>query len=704
METNAQDFYTADTVIRKYFAATTSDPGTGWYLPEFDDSGWPSDSGAVGYGYGSSGYNVISSTTKSLYQRITFQIEDSTAISELNLTVDYDDGYIAYLNGHEVARVNVDTTKFPPYNAIAIRSHKSEFALGQTNPVLGVYLDKSVLSSCLLNGDNVLAVHTLNDTLNGGSLINIPYLFKVYSGYYNYYSMISRYKRLVNIDSSDIPLVVINTDEYYIPYSSDEYVKIHMGIIDNGVGKYNKPIDSFNVYNGLAGIKLRGQSSRDFPKQTYRLELNDENGNDTSVALLGMPKESDWILFGPFADKSQIRNKVVYDLGSKLGSYNPRVRFCELIINGQAVGLYMLTENIKRDKNRVNIAKLGETDISGVDVTGGYIFKYDKSDNHSIFLKYNRQVDYPDVLQPEQTAYCESFFHLYDSVLNYNNFRDPEIGYRKYVSDSSIVDYVIMNEITKNADSYLYSSYFYKDREDRDNRIKFGPLWDYDLGFGNTRFQDGNLTDKWQYEYNTGMKITRFFQDTVLVDLFQQRWADLRKTTLSNDSIFAYIDLLLSYTEKARIRNYEIWPVIDEEIFYPGYYITTFDAEVNAMKDWITERLAWIDANIEIINYPVKLINPVIEAETGVFSFDVYPNPFSEDLKVSLYVEEHGSVRFEVINLTGQVMYSVQDVVDPGNYEVDLTNQSTSSLEPGMYLVRLYINNIPAGTQKIIKN
>jgi hypothetical protein len=616
--------------------------------------------------------------------------------------IDYDDGYIAYINGIEVARVNTDTSdEFPAYDAISTRSHRSELASRLTEPVLGVYLDKNVLRSCLKNGDNILAIHILNDNLSDNTMLSIPYLIDLSDYQYNYYDYYSRYKRLIEIDSSDLPLVSISTGENYIPV--DGTITVQLGITDNGPEKYNKPTDPFNTYSGPALLKVRGQSSRDFPKQSYRIELNDENGNDTSFALLGMPKESDWILFGPFADKSQIRNKFVYDMASKLGHYNPRSRFCEVIINGQAVGLYMLTEKIKRDKNRVDIQKLQADELYGNDVTGGYILKWDKAASNSVYLRSSRQVEYPDPLQPEQKAYLDAFFHEYDSVLGYNNFLDPVIGYRKYLSDSSLVDFVIMSEIAKLSDAYLFSTYFYKDRADKDNRVKFGPMWDCDLSLGNSYFQNGNNEEGWQYVISTRLKVTRLFQDTVLVNLFQARYNQLRQTTLSNDSLFAYFDTLLKVSENARIRNYEIWPVIDKDLFGPAYSVSDFDEEIELTKSWLTRRLAWIDSHIGTLYYPIQ-IKPVLSVENvGVYSMNAYPNPFTDELYLSLYLEKKRNVKIEIVNLTGQVLYMREDEVEAGNYDVNLTNGTTSSLDPDIYFVRLYLDNLPVSTEKIMK-
>ena len=176
------------------------------------------------------------------------------------------------------------------------------------------------------------------------------------------------------------------------------------------------------------------------------------------IPSLACLRESDWILYGPFADRSQIRNKLIFDLGARLGSYQPRSRFCELILNGQPVGLYALTENIKRDSNRVNISKLKDTDVSGMDVTGGYILKYDKNDANEVVIKglKSRRVVYPknEDLQPEQEQYLIRFFREYDSIIYNNVFFDRVNGFRKIASDSSLIDYVILNELSKNCDAY----------------------------------------------------------------------------------------------------------------------------------------------------------------------------------------------------------------------------------------------------------
>ncbi|HPR31290.1 MAG TPA: CotH kinase family protein [Prolixibacteraceae bacterium] len=688
-----------------HYLPAFEEPDSNWYAPGYNDAAWLSDTAVIGCGYGPEGYTVIDSRAKSLYVRFSFFVENPGSIEALNFMADYDDGYIAWLNGHEIARVNVDPdSEFPTWDATATRSHASEFIMGLTSPVLGVYLDSTLLKTCLADGENTMAVHVLNDT-EGNDLMFIPNLIDMTGFSFNVWNILARHKRLERIDSVRLPLVCIETDEFGIAYDQSIWTTARMGICDNGEGKFNHTSDAFNGYDGFISIRQRGQSSRDFAKKSYRFELIDSLGSDTAVALLGMPAESDWILFGPYTDKSQIRNKMIYDLVAGMGQYAPRSRFVELVMNGQAEGLYMITEQIKRDKNRVDIARLDESDIAGYNVTGGYIFKFDKTDPNSKWRTNRREIVYPDDLPLEQKNYLKRLFTEYDSIVNTNDFLDPVKGFRKYISDTSLVDYLIANEFTKNADAYIYSTYMYKDRDDRDGRIKFGPVWDHDLSFGNTYFQFGNETEGWQFHINhASMKLRRLLEDPKLVELLQERWWMFRQNELSNERIFGYMDTLLDQVREAQERNYRIWPIIDQELFGPGYYVDSYENEIAYMRNWIAERLAWIDANINGIYYELNYLDRDIVANTGGDELlHVFPNPFTDHLTIRLCLEKECDVRVDFYNFNGQLHYSDVRKKLNGNVAFDFCSSDIASLKPGFCLVQIYCDNRLIKSVKLAK-
>ncbi len=149
---------------------------------------------------------------------------------------------------------------------------------------------------------------------------------------------------------TSLPLVVIDTWGETIP--DNPKITSWLKVIENGTGFGNNQSQPATDYEGYAGIEIRGQSSQMFPKKSYSIELRNATMADSSVSLLGMPAESDWVLYAPYSDKTMLRNALTYYLGSRMGEWQPRYRFCEVYLNGEYNGVYMLIENIKRDSNR----------------------------------------------------------------------------------------------------------------------------------------------------------------------------------------------------------------------------------------------------------------------------------------------------------------------------------------------------------------
>ncbi len=702
------NLYSQDYIINyistpfKYFAAQ-SEPDANWYLPGYDDSSWPVDTGLIGYG--STDYNVIiSDQAQSLYLRYEFDLADPDAFNIMSFLADYDDGYIAYLNGKEILRVNVDDDlKYPAFNDLSNRGHEPEY--NKTAPILGWYIDSTILDTCLVSGTNSMAVHVLNDSIGGSDLFYVMNVFDFSNtDYYNIYDGACRYKRQVDLDSTKLPIVIIESDEHGIRVSRIETIA-HMGIIANTEGAYNKPTDSCNVYYGPVEIEVRGQSSAYFPKRSYDFDFRDEFDEDTNIALLGMPSESDWILFGPWADKSQFRNPLIYYLSSLTGQWAPRTQFCEVILNGQYVGLYSLVEKIKRDNNRVDIARLNPDEISGIDLTGGYIFKHDKPDSRYIQISYPNEDD----LQPEQEAYITEHYDYYKSVLHSNAGLDPETGYKKYIDESTLIDYVVITEFAKNCDAYAMSSYMYKDRDDNDPRIKFGPIWDFDLAFGNSPWQNGYVYDEWQFDYpdNHWFDIQRLFEDPDLVDRFEDRWFELRETVLNENSVMEMIDSLALTLAEPIARNYYIWPVIDKYVFqqYWPYHVTNYEDEIDYFKSWLSQRIAWVDDNIDNLYYPVTEYPSDIEVQQideSFASLHVYPNPFENEFKLDIYVPDHGNLKIQIVNINGQVVDIFFDsYMRGGSYKLRWTDEA--NLPAGLYMLDVSMDNKSLGHIKLVK-
>lgn len=227
----------------------------------------------------------------------------------------------------------------------------------------------------------------------------------------------------IEITSSSIPFVVIDTDSQEIV---DDYrIVANMGVIHKGEGMTNYITDPYNDYKGKVSIEIRGATSQSFPKKSYGFETQYENGENRNVSLIDLPEENDWILYAPYSDKTLIRNILAYKLSRKLGHYAPRTKLCQLIVNGDYRGVYVLIEKIKRDENRVDISKLNPDEVTGDDLSGGYMLKIDKqtgnsgpvwqSDIGGIYFQY----EYPkyDEIVPEQKEYIKNCIDKFEEAL-----------------------------------------------------------------------------------------------------------------------------------------------------------------------------------------------------------------------------------------------------------------------------------------------
>jgi len=513
--------------------------------------------------------------------------------------------------------------------------------------------------------------------------------------------------------TSDLPMIVIDTWGETI--TDGPKINVRIKVIDNGPGKSNSPSQNGTDYEGYAGIEVRGQSSQMFPKKNYSLELRNETGGDTIASLLGMPEEEDWVLYAPYSDKTLLRNAVTFHLGSRMGEWQPRNHFCEVYLNDEYIGIYALTENIKRDKNRVDISKLKPDEISGDDLTGGYILKSDKTydlgpdDYFTIHpaKRYHNEVEYKityvypasDEIAPEQKTYIEKFFNDAENSINGDQFSDPVNGFRKYLDIRSFVDFQIIQELSNNVDGYRLSSYFFKDKDSKGGKLHAGPLWDFDLCYANEDYTDFNLqTDIWLYtkfadEY--GGRIhwwARLMEDLSYRSVFIERWKELRKKAFSTDSIMMYIDNSISYLGEAIDRNFEKWPVIGEYV-WPNYYIgETYEDEVNYLKSWITERVTWIDANITIAEN--------VSGDYSDYEILVYPNPVKDQANIYLYLNYSEKLRIEIFDLMGRKIYEDEIIPERNGYQtfsVDVSNFAS-----GYYVLRIIQKEKLIGRKNII--
>lgn len=249
----------------------------------------------------------------------------------------------------------------------------------------------------------------------------------------------------------------------------------------------------------------------------------------------------------------------------------------------------------------------------------------------------------------------------------------------------------------------MYKNRIFKDRH-TDSRLKFGPLWDYDLAFGNAIFQDGYKTDGWQFEINTRLYITHLLADTVLKNALVNRWFELRKTSFNTDTLLDLIDSLVTYIKDARIRNYNHWPVISQMIFgtNPLKYAKTYDEDIQLMKEWLLERLDWIDNNISKIYYPMPKPLGIEDNDINITEniFTVYPNPFSDNFTIDMKLAKPGKFTLVVSDLNGRLVYiTTENISESGTYSITIHPQ----LQNGLYILSILSEEKCIYSGKLIK-
>ena len=362
----------------------------------------------------------------------------------------------------------------------------------------------------------------------------------------------------------------------------------------------------------LIGIEIRGSSSQMFDKKSYGFETWDETGEDLKTSLGGFPEEEDWILYGPYSDKSLVRNVLIYELSNNMGQYASKTKFYELEINGVFQGVYVLMEKIKRDKNRVDISK-----NKAEDITGGYIIKIDKPtgdgdwyDENIAFGRGNINFlyEYPkaDDISEEQKEYIQNYIHLFETALVSEGFESIENGYLQFIDLDSFIDFFILNEFSKNPDGFRLSTYLHKEKG---GKLKMGPIWDFNLAFGNVNYCDGDSPFGWAHRFNdicsgdtwqVPFWWNRFLDDPEYVSLLKERWAILRSGKLSEDIVLGRLRELQENLKgsSAIDKNFGKWLILGKYIWPNKFIGDSYDSEINYLEEWIIERFEWLDQNI----------------------------------------------------------------------------------------------------------
>ncbi|HPJ76563.1 MAG TPA: CotH kinase family protein, partial [Clostridia bacterium] len=312
----------------------------------------------------------------------------------------------------------------------------------------------------------------------------------------------------------------------------------------------------------------------------------------------------EWVLHGPILDKTLIRNYISMNLSGQIMKTAPDVRFCEVFINDQYMGLYVMMESISRAEGRVDIAKYNENDPFT-----SYIIRLDRGSDPeeeiTLFSGYTYNSDsianivYPPKhhLNEQLNKYISDNISQFEKALYSYDYDDPKLGYRKHIDVMSFVDYLIINEFTQNYDAGIYSTYLFRDIK---GKLEIGPVWDFNNAYDNYMETPINTTG---FSFQNKVWYIMLMKDEYFVNLVIQRYKQLRKTVLSEEYVIGYIEDTVEYLGPAIDRNFEVWGytfLADRGMLLPkDRNHKSYEAALNQLKQFIIDRGNWMDDNID---------------------------------------------------------------------------------------------------------
>ena len=428
----------------------------------------------------------------------------------------------------------------------------------------------------------------------------------------------------LDIDESKTPIAAMNGDPNH---QTECYGNMTVDIPKGYKSEYTDKKLSTKTYE-LDYIRGRGNSTWGPDKKPYKLKL------DKKADLLGMGSDKHWILLVSYYDISMLRNKFTYWLGNVLGlEYTPKCEFVNVVMNGKYLGSYYLSEQVRVGKNRVNIDDLSADDeskavTSGSAITGGYLLSCEKADDRMNITTDKgmsfaiESPDFEDYTNLEQYNYISDYLKQTEAAIYGKGFKDSKgVSYEDYMDVDSAIDYYWVQEFSLNGDAFISgSTYLYKKR---DGKLYWGPLWDFDyVAWGATEYTSNSVEglnldrNAWFTKLFANEKFRKKFvarwpyikekllegiKDGGIIDTYSQKQYASQKANYyvnkmySQDDILEYNDVLKDIVNDMKI---------DENIGKTTENMAkiTYDSEEQRLKQWIRERIDWIDKNISSIN------------------------------------------------------------------------------------------------------
>lgn len=406
-----------------------------------------------------------------------------------------------------------------------------------------------------------------------------------------------RYVLYTEYIPTKLPVIVIYTDGKAEVTSREEYIGATISINCDYVEGFSS-LDQTSV-----SIRGRGNSTWNWDKKPYKLKFS------SKTEVLGLTRAKEWVLLANYVDCSLIRNTLAMDAAAYLGGMDfvPTQYPVDVFVNGVYQGVYSIGEQIEAKTGRVELAD------NGTDVDTGYLLEVGGTSSEDIWdvtcfqtelMKYVK-IHAPDdeTLTTEQVAYIKNYVKLADTAIIAGK------GYGEYIDMESLIDWFILHELSYNLDSsFRRSCYLTKDAG---GKLKMGPVWDFDLAFGNFNRAPTNgegwaclLETTDNYLWTNWM--TYLLRDPEFIELLKTRWDEVKDGLLVY--LFERIDELSATVAPSARYNFTTWNILGTRLMFQPSFMrrySTYEQHIEFLKEYITKRWNWMDANMVVVTEPV---------------------------------------------------------------------------------------------------
>ncbi|KAA6302759.1 MAG: hypothetical protein EZS26_000929 [Candidatus Ordinivivax streblomastigis] len=382
-------------------------------------------------------------------------------------------------------------------------------------------------------------------------------------------------------------------------------------IYDSAKVTIRSSISTDQITDVHAAIRGRGNSTWNMQKKPYRLKL------DKKANLFGLPaKAKSWVLLANYADKTLMRNALAFKISETVEmGFTPSVQFLDLYVNSEYLGNYTLTDQMEVGSGRVSIDEMKPADIQEPAISGGYFLEIDGfadsepkwfTSDHG--LKITIKSPDEDEITPQQENYIKNYINDFETRLFDTGFADPAGGYRPWVDTLSLVNWYIACELTGNSDSF-WSTYIYKKRND--NKLYFGPLWDFDIAFNNdNRLGDAVRKLMREHAHNPRTWIQQLWKDEWFRKAVERRWLELVNDGLEN-KLINYITETATLLNASQQQNFQKWRILNTRVYDETFLFPTYTGGVNYLKTYIRERIAFLTESF-VVPEPEKPTPPFV--------------------------------------------------------------------------------------------